>query len=149
MNKFMSIIGACGVVALLGLAACSADDVANDALKDAGVNGDISTGGDLPNDFPADVVTPDLPLETGLGLQGTFTLRYTTNDAAADVAAYRSALAEDGFTITGDFDNLADSATGGNVGFTATSADWNVTVSAFGPDALGGGNYLAVIVAPA
>ncbi len=148
MNKFQSIIGAFGIVAALGFSACSGDDAANDALKNAGVDGDISTGGDLPRDFPADVATPDLNLEQGIALQGQFTLRYTTKAAAADVATYRAALAEKGFTVTNDFDNLADPAAGANVGFVATSAEWSVTVSAFGPDAPGGGNYLAVVVTP-
>ena len=149
MKKFKSIIGAISLVALLGMAACSSsDDAANDALKDAGVSGDIDTGGDLPKDFPSDVAVPELGLETGVGLEGTFTLRYTSEDPAADVAAYRSALEAGGFTIANDFDNLADPATGGNVGFIGTSSAWTVTVSAFGPDAPGGGDYMAVVVAP-
>ena len=147
MNKFKTFIKAFGVVALLGFAACSKDDAANDALKDAGLDGNISTGGDLPADFPkADVPTPDLKLETGIGLQGTYTLRYKAKDAAADVAAYRAELVAAGYTVTSDFDNLADPAAGANVGFVATGPKFGVSVSAFGPDAPGGGNYMAVVV---
>ena len=65
--------------------------------------------------------TPDLKLETGIGIEGTFTLRYTSTDAKADVAEYRSALAENGFTFTTDFDHLDDPAAVGNVGFVATA----------------------------
>ena len=150
-KKSRTLLGAFGLTAMLFVgAACSAEDQANDALKDAGVDGNITLDGGVPEDFPSDeVALPDLKLETGVGLSGTFTLRYTTKDAKADVATYRAALAEDGATVAADFDNLADVAAGGNVGFTATKGTWAINVSAFGPDVPGGGNYLAVVVTPA
>ncbi len=150
-KKGRTLLGAFGLTAMLFVgAACSAEDQANDALKDAGVDGNITLDGGVPKDFPSDeVALPDLKLETGVGLSGTFTLRYTTKDAKADVATYRAALAEDGAIITADFDNLTETAPGGNVGFTATKGTWAIDVSAFGPDAPGGGNYLAVVVSPA
>lgn len=139
------------LVALLAVgASCSTEDQVNDALKDSGIEGNVTLEGDLPADFPKDEVpTPDLALETGIGLQGNFTLRYTSKDAVGDVAAYRSAVAEDGFNVTSDFDNSADPSGGGNVGFIASNDDWAINVSAFGPDAPGGGNYMAVVVMPA
>ena len=150
-KKGRSLLGAFGLTAMLFVgAACSAEDQANDALKDAGVDGNITLDGGIPKDFPSDeVALPDLKLQTGVGLSGSFTLKYTTKDAKADVATYRAALAEDGATVTADFDHLDDPATGGNVGFTATKGTWRIDVSAFGPDAPGGGDYLAVIVMPA
>ena len=144
-----TIVSAFGLVALLGVSACSADDAANDALKDAGVEANVNTEGGLPDGFPEAVTTPDLDLETGIAAVGTFTLRYTTDDPAADTAAYRDALAADGFTVTELVDHLADPATGGNIAFTATSAEFSVVVSAFSPDAPGGGNYMGVVVTPA
>lgn len=140
------IIGALSVATLLGVSACNSDDVANDALKDAGVDANINTGGGLPDGFPSAVVTPDLKLESGVAAVGTYTLRYTSDDAAVDTAAYRDALTAAGFTATESVDHLADPAAGGNVTFTATSAEWSIIVSAFSPDAPGGGNYMGVVV---
>lgn len=136
------------LAAMLTLAAaCSAEDQVNDALKDSGVNGNVSLDGQLPAGFPKDVPTPDLKLETGIALEGINTLRYTAKDAEGDVADYKGAITEAGFTITSDFNNLAESASG-NVGFVAENDTWRVDVSAFGPNAPGGGNYLAVVVSP-
>jgi len=143
------VVGALSIATLLGVSACNSDDAANDALEDAGVDANVNTGGGLPDGFPEAVVTPDLKLETGIAAVGTFTLRYTTEDPAADTAAYRDALTAAGFTATELIDNLADPATGGNIAFTATSAEYSVVVSAFSPDAPGGGNYMGVAVAPA
>ena len=143
------IIGALGLVAALGLGACSADDAANDALKNAGVDANVATGGDLPEGFPDDVPTPGLDLESGVAAIGTYTLRYTSKDPAKDTAAYRDALAAAGFTVTDLVDNLADPASGGNIAFTASNASWTVAASAFSPDAPGGGNYMGIVVTPA
>ena len=129
-----------GTALLLTVSSC-ASSAANDALKKAGVQ--VTAGGKLPAAFPPDVPTPSLTLETGVGTAGLFTLRYTSKDAKADVAAYRKTLEAAGFAITGDFDNLAAKA---NVGFICLKGTMNVDVSAFGPDTPGGGNYLAVIV---
>ncbi|MEO6125601.1 MAG: hypothetical protein ABIR32_18025 [Ilumatobacteraceae bacterium] len=146
-SKF--IIGAVGVTTLLGLSACNSDKAANDALKDAGVEANVNTGGGLPAGFPKEVVTPDLKLETGIAAVGTFTLRYTSPNPAADTAAYRDALTAAGFTVSELVDHLADPAAGGNVAFTASSAAYTVVVSAFSKDAPGGGNYMGVVVTPA
>src|SRR5690349_5378053 len=90
MTTSRRLLGAFGVAALLVLGtACSAEDQANQALKDANIDGDISLDGGIPKDFPSDeIATPDLSLQTGIGLQGTYTLKYTTKDAKADVATY-------------------------------------------------------------
>jgi len=148
MHTTRSLVSALGLAAalLVGGAACSADDVTNAALEDAGVEGSVSTSGDLPDDFPSEVATPDLPLETGAGVEGIFTLRYTSDDPTGDFAAYRSALEDAGFTADEDF--TFDKASGDHTGFTATSAEYSVLASAYGPDAPGGGNYLAVVVSP-
>jgi hypothetical protein len=149
VNRFNTpIIGVLGLVAVFGLGACSADDAANDALKNAGVDANVATDGDLPAGFPADVTTPDLSLESGAAAVGTYTLRYTSDDPAAQTAAYRDALAGAGFTVTDLVDHLADPASG-NIAFTASNTSWNVAVSAFSPEAPGGGNYMGVVVTPA
>ncbi len=148
MNTFKSMVIAFGVVATMGISACNQDDAANDALKQAGVNGNVNTEGGLPDGFPADLATPDLKLESGIGVEGTYTLRYTSMAAAEDVTAYRGALGEDGFTSTEIVDNSGQPSAGGNVTFTSANDDWSVVVAAFGPDAPGGGNYLAVVVTP-
>jgi hypothetical protein len=147
MTTPRSLIGALGLSAalLFGAVACSNDSVANAALDKAGVEGDLSTEGSLPDGFPESVPAPDLELETGVALEGTFTLRYTSDDQA-DAAAYRTALEDAGFTSGQDF--TFDKASGDYSGFTATSDEFTVLASAYGPDAPGGGNYLAVVVTP-
>jgi hypothetical protein len=148
MRTTRSLISALGLTTalLIGGAACSAEDVTNSAMEDAGIDGNISTGGDLPDGFPTEVATPELDLETGAAVEGIFTLRYSSDDSAADAAAYRTALEDAGFTPGEDF--TFDEASGDYSGFTATSAEYSVLASAYGPDAPGGGNYLAVVVTP-
>lgn len=133
-------------LALLGgVAACSADDAANKALKDAGVN--VNTQGGLPKGFPTDVPTPDLKIETGVAVAKGFTLRLTSPSAVADVAAYKDTLSKAGFTMSDEFDNSAKD--GHNVGFTATGKGFRVIAVAFTPEAPGGGKYMGVQVDPA
>lgn len=147
MTTPRSLIGALGLSAalLLGATACSNDSVANAALEKAGVDGDLSTKGSLPDGFPESIPTPDLPLETGVALEGIFTLRYTSDDVA-DAAAYRTVLEDAGLTTGQDFS--FDKASGDYSGFTASNDEYNVVVSAYGPDAPGGGDYLAVVATP-
>jgi hypothetical protein len=148
MHTTRSLVSALGLAAalLVGGVACSAEDATNAALENAGVDANVSTGGDLPDGFPSDVATPDLELETGAAVEGTYTLRYTSDDATADIAAYRTALADAGFTPGEDF--TFDKASGDHTGFTAASPEFNVMAAAYGPDAPGGGNYMAVVVTP-
>lgn len=143
------LLAALGLTAalVLGGTACGSDDQANAILKSAGVDANVSTGGDLPDGFPGEVPTPDLDLETGAAAVGTFTLRYTSKDAHADAAAYQKALEAKGFTISNPFD--FDEASGDYVGFTADGSGQQVIASAYGPKAPGGGNYMAVVVTPA
>ena len=147
MTTPRSLLGALGLSAalLLGATACSNDSVTNAALEKAGVDGDIATQGSLPDGFPESVPTPDLELETGVALEGIHTLRYTSDDVA-DAAAYRTTLEDAGFTSGQDF--TFDKASGDYSGFTATNTEFTVLVSAYGPDAPGGGDYLAVVVTP-
>ena len=142
MKKSRSLLGAFGLAAMLFVgAACSDDDAANDALKDAGVDANINTGGGLPSGFPeADVPTPELKLETGVTAAGTYTLRYTATDAKANSDAYKTKLTEAGYTISGEADFLAQP--NGNIAFTATKDKYTVSVSSFNtPD-----KYMAVVV---
>lgn len=148
MHTSRTLIGALGLTFALAIggAACSTEDQTNAALEKAGVDANVSTGGELPDGFPETVATPDLELESGAAVAGTYTLRYTSSDPAAEIAAYRSALEAAEFTPGGDFTN--DAAAGDYQGFTAANADYTVLASAYGPDAPGGGNYLAVVVTP-
>jgi hypothetical protein len=107
----------------------SAKDKADAALKQAGV---------------ADVPTPAIPLETAVAAAGTFTLRYTTKDPKADMAAYRAALVAAGFKINSEADNLTGPSK--NINLMATKGTVTVIAAAFGPDAPGGGNYMGVVV---
>ena len=148
MHSSRTLIGALGLTFALAIggAACSAEDQTNAALEKAGVDANVSTGGDLPDGFPEAVATPDLELESGAAVAGTYTLRYTSSDPAGDVAAYRSALEDAGFTPGEDFTN--DKAAGDFQGFTAADETYTVMASAYGPDAPGGGDYMAVVVTP-
>lgn len=133
------------VVALLGGAvACSSDDAANKALKDAGVN--VNTQGGLPAGFPSAVPAPDLKIETGLSVGTGFTLRLTSTDAVADIAAYKDKLTKAGFTFSNEFDNSADAAH--NVGFDATGKGFKVIAVAFPKNTPVDGGYMGVQVDP-
>jgi hypothetical protein len=146
MKKMKSIVGALGLATALLVGSGCASDVANNALKNAGV----SVNGNVPADFPkADVPLPTGKLETAVGAVGSFTFRYTSTDPKGDVASYKSALTAKGFTITGEADNLGNATACGNIAFLATSAKYSVAVSAFDASAPGGGNYMGVVVTPA
>lgn len=138
----LALAAVAATITLIG-SACSSDDVANKALKDAGVKDvNINTGG-LPANFPKDVPTPALKLETGVQAGKQFILRLTSPDAVADLAAYKKVLTDAGFTISREADN---SASAGNVSFVATGKGYSVTASAFTDQAQDGGKYMGVVV---
>lgn len=149
MTTTRSLIATIGLTAALivGGAACSSDDQVNAALKSAGVDAEVTTDGELPSGFPEGVPTPDLELENGAGAAGEFVLRYATTDYVADQAAYQQVLEEQGFTIGESFD--FDETQGSYSGFTATGLGHQVVASAYGAEAPGGGNYMAVVVSKA
>ncbi len=135
---------AVGLLALASVvgASCSADDAANKALKDAGVN--VNTKGGLPAGFPTEVPVPDLKIQTGLADPTGFNLRLTAPDAVADVTAYKATLKAAGFTISDEFDNTKGA--GHNIGFTATGKGFKVIAVGFPKDTPVDANYLAVHV---
>ncbi len=130
-------------MALVALAGCggSATSKADDALKTAGVEVAKAT---LPADFPKDLPTPALPLETAVKAADTYTMRYTSRAAKADAAAYQKVMEKAGYMLTGEVDGLD----GGSHNFTVTAKKGasHITASAFNSAAPGGGNYLAVVV---
>lgn len=135
-----------GMVALcLIVAGCSTDDLANDFVKDQGI--EINTEGGVPASFPADVPLPDLAIETAVAVAPGFVLRLTSPDAVADVAAYRAKLEAAGFEITDAFDNSGNDAY--NVGFTATGNGWVVQPVAFTQDKPVDPGYMGLAVDPA
>jgi hypothetical protein len=145
-RTFISALAVSAAV-LIGVGCTSPEDQVNKALKNSGVELD-GLGKSVPASLPKDeVALPKLQLETAIGTAGQYVFRYTSPDPAGDVAGYQAALQATGFTITGTFDNLADPASGGNVGFTATGPRWSVTVSAFAKGAVDG-LYMGVVVAP-
>jgi len=148
MTLTRSLIASFGLTAalLVGGAGCAKDSATNAALKSAGVDADVATDGGLPDGFPEAVATPDLDLETGAGIAGVFTLRYTSKDSATDVGEYRATLKEKGFAIDEEF--TFDKTQGDYVGFMASSPEFTVMASAYGEAAPGGGNYMAVVVTP-
>lgn len=148
MNNRMisrSIISAILIVTLAAGCGNTAKSKADDTLKTAGV--EVAGKGKLPADFPKDVPTPVLPLETAVGALGTFTLRYTSTDAKKDAVAYQKVMEKAGYMLTGEVDSLD----GGSHNFTVTAkkGSTHIEASAFTTAAPGGGNYLAVIVGPA
>lgn len=140
-----SLISASLFITLASGCGNAAKSKADDALKKAGV--EVAGKGKLPTDFPKDVPTPALPLETAVGAPGTFTLRYTSADAKNDAGAYQKVLEKAGYMLTGEVDGLD----GGSHNFTVTAKKGSIHIeaSAFSAAAPGGGNYLAVIVTPA
>jgi hypothetical protein len=120
----------------------SAKDKADAALKQAGV--EVPASGKLPADFPADVPTPAIPLETAVKAGGAFTLRYTSKDPKANMDAYHAQLVASGYTITSKADALTLASK--NTVVMATKGTITVTAVAFAPDAPGGGNYMGVVV---
>lgn len=145
MNSTVLAKGFLLVALVGGTVACSADDAANKALKDAGVN--VNTQGGLPNGFPSAVPAPDLKIETGIGVGTGFTLRLTSPNAVSDVAAYKAKLTAAGFTVSNEFDNTAGA--GHNVGFDATGKGFRVVVVAFPQDTPVDGGYMGMQVDPA
>jgi hypothetical protein len=137
-----TIVSAAALMTLAGACGATAKSKADAALKDAGV--EVPAAGKLPANFPAEVPTPSLKLETGIEAAGTFTLRYTSADPKADMAAYRSALVAGGYTISSDVDDLSGPSK--NVVVMAVKGTSTVLASAFAPDAPGGGNYMGVVV---
>ena len=148
MKNTRTLIGTVALTAglLLGGVACSSQDAANAALDKAGVEADISTDGHIPDGFPEEIPTPDLKLENGAAVEGIYTLRYTSDDPAADVAAYRQAVEATELIMGEDF--TFDKASGDYQGFMASNEKYTLMASAYGPDAPGGGNYMAVVVTP-
>ncbi len=140
-----SIISATLVVTIASGCGTAAKSKADDALKKAGV--EVAGKGKMPTDFPKDVPTPALPLETAVGALGTFTLRYTSIDAKNDAVAYQKVMEKAGYMLTGEVDGLE----GGSHNYTVTALKGSVHIeaSAFTTEAPGGGKYLAVIVTPA
>jgi hypothetical protein len=130
-------------VALVPLTGCgaAAKSKADAELKKFGVE---VAKGSLPADFPKDLPTPALPLETAVSAAGTYTMRYTSKDAKADAAAYQKVMEKAGYMLTGEVDGLE----GGSHNFTVTAKKGtsHITASAFNAAAPGGGNYLAVVV---
>ncbi|CAN5405118.1 hypothetical protein BH10ACT3_BH10ACT3_09000 [soil metagenome] len=126
MKNSRTLIGTFGlaVTLLIGGVACSSQDQANAALEKAGVDANVSTDGDLPSGFPEEVGTPDLPLENGAAVAGTYTLRYTSDDPAADAAAYKEVLQGNEFTMGEDFS--FDKASGDYQGFMASNEKYSV-----------------------
>ena len=147
MNRLItrSIISATLIVTIASGCADAAKSKADDVMKTAGV--EVAGKGKLPTDFPNDVPTPALPLETAVGAVGTFTLRYTSTEAKKDAVAYQKVLEKAGYMLTGEVDALD----GGSHNFTVTArkGTTHIEASAFTAAAPGGGNYLAVVVTPA
>jgi hypothetical protein len=139
-----TIISAAALMTLAGACGAGAKDKADAALKDAGI--EVPDAGKLPANLPEGTPTPTLKLETGIEAAGTFTLRYTSTDAKADMAAYRTALVAAGYTISNDADGLSGASK--NVVLMATKGASTILASAFAPDAPGGGNYMGVVVTP-
>lgn len=140
MTTSRTLISAFALVALAGCGG-AATSKANAELKKAGVE---VAKGTLPADFPKDLPTPALPLETAVKAAGTYTMRYTSKDAKADATAYEKVLDKAGYMLTGEVDGLG----GGSDNFTVTAKKGtsHITASAFGAAAPGGGNYMAVVV---
>ena len=132
-----SVISATLIVALASGCGNAAKTKADAVLKKSGV--EVAGKGKLPADFPTDLPTPALPLETAVGAVGTFTLRYTSSDAKKDAAAYQVVMEKAGYMLTGEVEG-ADNFT-----VTAKKGTSHIAASAFLPTAPGGGNYLAVV----
>ena len=134
------LISTLALVVFTGCGA-AAKSKADDAIKKAGVE---VAKGTLPADFPKDLPTPALPLETAVKAAGTYTMRYTSKDAKADATAYEKVMDKAGYMLTGEVDGLG----GGSDNFTVTAKKGtsHITASAFGAAAPSGGNYMAVVV---
>lgn len=131
------------LAAVLALVGCSAEDVAKKVAKDQGV--DIGVG-ELPDGYPEAVPVPKLPIESGAGTEGTYTLRFTSTDAVGDIAAYTDQLKAAGFKIQDEFDYSAKESH--NVGVTGVGKGFRVDAVAFTEDAPGDGGYLGLVVMP-
>ncbi len=125
-----------------GSATGSAGEAAS--TEDTGSGAPAPAGAGLPTGFPTAVPVPDLAIDVASGFADGFTLKLTSPDAVADIAAYAAELGAAGFVIADEFDLSADES--GNVGFTATGEGWSVHAVAFTPDH---GGYMSVSVDPA
>lgn len=100
----------------------------------------------LPTGFPADVPVPELPIETASVAGDGYSVKLTSTDAAADIAAYRTALTASGGTIESEYDHLDDDSK--NAGFSAVLGTWEIRANALARNGDSGG-YLVLSVDPA
>lgn len=129
MRRIMiTIVG--GLLLTVGAAACSAEDVAENAIEKAGGGDvDIETGGDVPDCFPDGAPVPDGSVQGGIGVgEGTAAVCTFIVDvqggAAAALADYRGELEDDGFTVGFDTSNA------GSFAFGVTKGDVGILVGA-------------------
>ncbi len=140
-----------GAIALAGLAGCSAEDIAENAVDKAS-GGDVDLDiGDLPDGFPKDdVPVPKGDILSGVslgsGTEETWTVIFEVGDLSGAAASYRDKLSGAGYKITDTFSTEDSSGSGEVVSYTATGPKYLVNV--FGG---GGGSEdaLTVVVSPA
>ncbi len=112
MRRIMIMIVG-GLLLTVGAAACSAEDVAENAVEKAGGGDvDIETGGDVPDCFPE-----------GTAAVCSFIVD-VDGGAAAALADYRGELEDDGFTVGFDTSNA------GSFAFGVTKGDVGILVGA-------------------
>jgi hypothetical protein len=117
---------------------------ADKTTKETPSNADVAipVQGGYPSNFPANVPKPALALETAAE---TFTLRLTSSNAFADLAAYKNVLVTACYTISNETNDLTGPSK--QATFLATKDAVSIVANVFAPDSPRR-NFMDVVVNP-